>query len=136
MCIYVLVVIDCVYVGAASVSLMVLPSESRRQGLAQEDPCPGDTVVFTCTLNGSMVTGMRWLGNERTLYSFFIPSDVGQNMTNLPGLVTVLLNETTSTLSVSLNDSVMVTSGTRVACRGNTETLISPSISFTTIGKH
>ena len=92
----------------------MIPTEARRQNLNQENPCSGDMIVFTCTLNDT--TGLRWSGNGIILYTYFIPVDIGRDQTGIPGLISSLVNNTTSTLSVNLSDTTSIINGTEVGC--------------------
>ena len=113
----------------------VIPHEVRRQGLDQENPCPGDMVEFTCTRSESSPATVRWNTDGVVLYAFFIPEDINTanaNQSSIPGLIGVLVNETKLTLLVDLNSSTRITNNTGITCgeRGIT----SQTINLITIG--
>ena len=112
-------------------SSRVVPHDVRRQGLAQEDPCPGDTVEFTCTRSESSAAIVRWSAGETPLYTFLIPGDLtrGPYRSHMPGLRGSLINETTLMLSINLTASVSVANGTRVVC-GDVERNVSQPLSI------
>ena len=113
-----------VYVGAGSytISSRVFTSEAKRQGIRQDNPCPGDRVVFTCIRNETSEEriAVRWTANGTPLYTFGIPTDIGTPRANqdagFPGLIGVLIDARTFTLSVDLSTSVDIINGTQVGC--------------------
>ena len=94
----------------------MIPSETRRQGLAQENPCPGDTVLFTCTVSSSTET-VRWSLDGTQLYTFLNPAEINRTESS-NGLTGSLVNATTITLLVDLSATLdaEVTNGTVIGC--------------------
>ena len=124
-----------------SISSQVIPHEVRRQGLNQENPCPGDKVEFTCTRSETTPVGIRWIANEIPLYAFGIPVDIGGPNANqsqgFPGISAILVNNTTVKLFVDLNCSSIVGNGTtlRVTCESIPGSQSSANQTLTIIGK-
>ena len=94
----------------------VIPTESRRQGLAQDNPCPGDLVKFTCILNNTSAVTVRWTANGMIQYTLSPATDVGIQRSSVTGLNATFTNTTTSTLIVDLSKSIVITNGTEVGC--------------------
>lgn len=106
-----------VTVDAVVLSSRVIPSESRRQGIVQVNPCPGDTVEFSCTLNDTSAAVVRWTADGIIPYSFVSFIDVGRTLTSIPGLTASFVNTTTLILLVNLKESAPnVVNGTEVSC--------------------
>ena len=125
--------------GTYTVSSRVFPSETKRQGISQNNPCPGDTVVFTCTRSEGSPAVVRWTANGIPLYTFGIPSDIGtprasQNA-GFPGLVGTLVDSDMLTLLVDLSISSDVVNGTAIACGEVTTGITGPSFILLIIGK-
>ena len=81
----------------------MIPHEVRPQGHGQENPCPGDTVEFTCTRSESTPVTVRWTTNGGLLYTFVIPEyfeSSDANQSNRPGLISTLVNSAMFTLLV------------------------------------
>ena len=97
----------------------MISHEARRQGLQQENPCPGDVVVFTCTRSETSPGTVSWYRDGLVTYTFIIPGQVNTAnavQTSIPGLTGVLVSETISTLQVDLNTTNIITNGTQVSC--------------------
>ena len=102
---------------AGVVTSRVIKSEARREGLGQVDPCPGDMVEFSCTLNDTSTAVVRWTADGVILYTFVPSVDVGVTISSVPGLTTTFINATTLTLLVSLSVSAPnVVNGTEIGC--------------------
>ena len=125
--------------GTYTVSSRVFPSEVIRQGIGQDNPCPGDRVVFTCTRSESSPTAVRWTANGTPLYTFGIPSDLGTPRANqdagFPGLVGTLVDATMFTLLVDLTLATDIINGTAVACGEVISGVTSPIFTLFIIGK-
>ena len=96
-------------ISGYTISYEVTPSEARRQGLVQEDPCPSDMIVFTCTrsISSTVTYTLLWAitSSPIDLYSFNIPDDIGTpnaNKSSVPGFIGVLVNDRTFLLVVNL----------------------------------
>ena len=125
-------------VGASTYNLSskVIPIEVRRQGLGQENPCPGDAIELTCIRSESSPAAVRWIANGTTLYTFGIPSDIGTQLANQSsrvGLIGVIINETTLTLLADLKNAPFV-NNTRLTC-GEIGGNSSPPIILSIFGK-
>jgi hypothetical protein len=103
-------------VHAGMLSSQVIPIESRRQGLSQVDPCPGDVVEFTCTLNSPAST-LRWNINGEQLVTFVPGLDnVGESSSG-KGYTATYASATVHTLAVNLSESAPeITNGTDISC--------------------
>ena len=113
----------------------VIPHEVRRQGLDQENPCPGDMVEFTCTRSEASPAAVRWTADEMPLYTHFIPQDINSaNQSSIPGLIGVLVNETKLTLLVDLNTSTRIINNTGITCGEVLRDITSQTINLMTIG--
>ena len=132
-CIYIVCIAIIIGAGTYTLSSRVVPHDVRRRGLAQENPCPGDTVEFTCTRSESSAAIVRWIADETPLYTFLIPDDLTTSPypSHMPGFTGALINETTLTLSINLTATVSVTvvNGTRVVC-GNAGRNVSQILSI------
>ena len=115
------------------------PAEEKRQGLGQENPCPGDTVVFYCVRNESSPAAVRWTANGVPLYTFGIPGDLGTpnaiQSAGFVGLVGNLTSATVFTLTVDLTMSVDIVNGTGVACGEVISGITSETMNLFIIGK-
>ena len=119
---------------AGVVTSRVSPSEARREGLGQVDPCPGDMVEFTCTLNDTSASAVRWTADGAIQYTF-LSVDVGTTTSSVPGLTATFINETTLTLLVSLSVSAPnVVNGTEVGCVEVSGVIVSSTKVLTIIG--
>ena len=117
----------------------MFPGEAKRQGIPLDNPCPGDRIVFTCSRSDPSEAAVRWTADGIPLYTFGIPSDIGtprasQNV-GFPGIIGVLLDATTFTLSVDLATSVHIVNGTQVACGEVLNDISSPPLTLFVIGK-
>ena len=132
-----------VIIGAGSYTILsrVFTSEAKRQGILQDNPCPGDRVVFTCIRNETSEDriAVRWTANGTPLYTFGIPNDIGTPRANqdagFPGLIGVLIDARTFTLSVDLSTSVDIINGTQVACGEVLNDISSPPMTLFVVGK-
>ena len=130
-------------IGAGSYTILsrVFTSEAKRQGIRQDNPCPGDRVVFTCIRNETSEKriAVRWTANGTPLYTFGIPNDISTPRANqdagFPGLIGVLIDARTFTLSVDLSTSVDIINGTQVACGEVLNDISSPPMTLFVIGK-
>ena len=109
-------------VGTYTVSSIVIPAEAKRQGIRQDNPCPGDVIEFTCTCNESSPAAVRWSADGIALYTFGIPADLGtpkaiQNA-SFPGLIGTLVDAATFMLiyTADLVTSADIVNGTQVTC--------------------
>ena len=105
-----------------TVSHRVEPFETRRQGLDQSDPCPGDVIVFTCMIMPSQISVNRvsWMtdivGTE-DLYIFDLGTDnPNTTISNRAGISATLLSNETFILRIDLRTSVDVMNDTRISC--------------------
>lgn len=131
-------ILDTILADAAEIQSTVIASEERRQSLTQDNPCPGDTVIFICSLNGSLSL-VRWDLDGEQLYSFGNPADIGMQASTNVGLIGSLVNATTLTLTVDLSVSSSVMNGTVLSCivrdiQGNLH--VNFSTRLTIIGKN
>ena len=112
----------------------MFPSEAKRQSIRQDNPCPGDRVLFTCTRNetSNVPIAVRWTANGIPLYTFGIPRDIGTPRANqdagFSGLVGTLVDATMITLLVDLTVSMDVINGTEIACDEVTSGITSPRL--------
>lgn len=117
----------------------MIPAEAKRQGLGQENPCPGDRVVFYCVRNESSPAAVRWIANGVPLYTFGIPADIGTpnavQSAGFVGLIGNLVNTTLFTLTVDLTTSVDIVNGTGVACGEVISATRSQTMNLFIIGK-
>ena len=129
-------------VGSYTITSRVFTSEAKRQGICQDNPCPGDRVVFTCTRNETSEDriAVRWTANGIPLYTFGIPNDIGTPRANqdagFPGLIGVLIDARTFTLSVDLSASIDIINGTQVACGEVLNDISSPPMTLFVIGEY
>ena len=73
---------------------------------------------YTCSINGSTSSTVRWSANETTLYTFVVPGDVGRVQIAVIGVIGTVVNTTTLSLSVNLGgvDPNIFTNGTEISC--------------------
>ena len=95
--------------------------------------------MFTCIRSDSSEAAVRWTADGAPLYTFGIPSDIGtprasQNA-GFAGIIAVLIDATTFTLSVDLATSVNIINGTQVACGEVLDDIASPPVTLFVIGK-
>ena len=117
----------------------MIPHEVKRQGLNQENPCPGDMVEFICTRSESSVTSVRWIADESILYSFSIPRDIGTtnaNQSSVTGITGVIMNNTTLKLLVDLTLSTRIINSSEIKCEDAISGVSSQSIMLHIIGKY
>ena len=120
---------------AGVVTSRVIPSEAMREGLGQVDPCPGDMVEFTCTLNDTSASAVRWTADGAVQYTFLPSVDVGATMSSVAGLTATFINATTLTLLVSLSASAPnVVNGTEVGCVEVSGVIVNSTKVLTIIG--
>ena len=95
--------------------------------------------MFTCTRSESSPAAVRWTANGTPLYTFGIPSDLGTPRASqdagFPGLVGVLIDATTFSLSVDLVTAVDIINGTQVGCGEVVNDISSPPVTLFVIGK-
>jgi hypothetical protein len=82
---------------------------------------------------------VRWTANGTPLYTFGIPNDIGTPRANqdagFPGLIGVLIDARTFTLSVDLSTAVDIINGTQVACGEVLNDISSPPMTLFVIGE-
>ena len=121
----------CLISVAVTLSSRVISQKARWNGL--QDPCPGDSVKFTCALNNSLSSALRWTTDGISLYTFLIPGDIGSVQSGIPGVVGTLTNATFSTLLINLADSD-IQNGTEVGCTDSGGSTSSQTIILKIIG--
>ena len=129
---------DDIGTGTYTLTSRVIPHEVRRQGLNQEDPCPGDMVEFTCTRSESSNAAVAWTADGEPLYDFVIPRDIGTsraNQSSLPGITGILINETTLKLFVDLATLNSGINGSGIACEDVVSRSLSEIKTMQVIGK-
>ena len=104
-----------------TVSHRVEPFETRRQGLNQSDPCPGDVIVFTCIImSQTLVNRVSWMTDivgREDLSIFDLGSDnPNTTISNDIGISATLLSNETFILRIDLRTSVDVMNDTRISC--------------------
>ena len=104
-----------------TVSHKVEPFETRRQGLIQSDPCPGDVIVFTCMImSQTSVNRVSWMTDiveTKDLYIFDLGTDnPNTTLSNRAGISATLLSNETFILRIDLRTSVDVMNDTRISC--------------------
>ena len=97
--------------------------------------------MFTCIRNGTSggPVAVRWTASGIPLYTFSIPIDIGTPRATqdagFPGLIGMLIDAKTLTLSVDLTTSVDVINGTQVACGEVLNGISSPPVTLFVIGE-
>lgn len=94
---------------AVNLSLTVVPTEVRRQGITQQHPCAQDNVSFVCVLNGASTTAVGWNAIGVRLYTLLVPSDEGVTRITVTGAAATLVNRTLSTLDIGLVKAIQNT---------------------------
>ena len=127
--------------GTYTISSRVFPDEAKRQAIRQDNPCPGDRIVFTCIRNETPTVpiAVRWTANGIPLYTFGIPRDIGTPRANqdagFPGLIGTLVDATMLTLLVDLTVSRDISNGTEIVCDEVTSVITSPKFTLFITGK-
>lgn len=102
-----------------TLSSTVEPTETRRQGLNQNDPCPGDVIVFTCMAQTSAnrVSWMTDIVGTEDLYIFdFRTDNPNTTLSDRVGITATLLSNNVFILRIDLRNSVIIMTGTGISC--------------------
>ena len=97
--------------------------------------------MFTCIRNeisGESPVAVRWTANGIPLYTFGIPNDIGTpqaTQDGFAGVIGMLIDAKTLTLSVDLLTSVVITNGTQITCGEVLNGISSPPVTLFVIGK-
>ena len=125
-----------------TVSHRVEPFKTRRQGLDQSDPCPGDIIVFTCMIMSqtsmNRVSWMTDIVEIEDLYIFdFSIHNPNTTFSSRAGISATLLNNETFILRIDLRTSVVVINGTGISCGDPDQRMIASSVvPVNIIGNH
>ena len=124
---------------AINLSLTVVPTEVRRQGINQQHPCAQDNVSLMCVLNGTSTSAVRWNTNGFPLYTLLVPADEGMTQATVTGVTATLVNRTLSTLDIDLVRAIVdpdngVANETVIVCEEVGDVTISQNETLIVIG--
>ena len=112
--------------------LSLLVSDAELQS-SVERPCPGESVIFTCTISS---LAHRWEVPSHDIIQSLLPRDQGRVISEPPfqfNLIEVMTGSITSTATVN---AIPDLNGTTVLCQDGIGMLPDQSSSINIIGKH